>query len=92
MTRVVVLPDAGPPSSALDREGHVGVCPLPGLRADGGPMSGHVLPGCGQVAGGAGQHGWQRHQTSHKILTENSSHVDSIPVTILHPSSKMEVQ
>ena len=53
---------AGPPSSALDREGHVGVTPLPGLRADGGPVSGHVLGWGGQVAGGAGQHGWQRHQ------------------------------
>ena len=53
---------AGPPSGAVDREGHVGVSPLPGLRADGGPVSGHVLTGGGQVAGGAGQHGWQRHQ------------------------------
>ena len=53
---------AGPPSGALDREGHVGVSPLPGLRADGGPVSGHVLPRGGQVAGGAGQDGWQLHQ------------------------------
>ena len=67
---------AGPPSSALDREGHVGVSPLPGLRADGGPVSGHVLPGCGQVAGGTGQDGWQLHQAGLGLIRCTALYVE----------------
>ena len=67
---------AGPPSSALDREGHVGVCPLPGLWADCCPVSGHVLPGSGQVAGGTGQDGWQLHQAGLGLMRCTALYVE----------------
>ena len=67
---------AGPPSGALDREGHVGVSPLPGLRADGGPVSGHVLPGSGQATEGAGQDGWQRHQAGLGLIRCTALYVE----------------
>ena len=58
----------------IDGKGHVRVCPLPGLGAACGPVSGHVHSRGGQVAGGAGKHGWQGRQAGLALQTVNALH------------------